>query len=64
MRSVIAMGWEIGICESELIDLLKSDVHLEDKPDSWGHYGDIHIRKGKTAFRRRNLPITERCRGY
>ena len=56
------MGCEIGICESELIDLMKSDVHMSDEPDQWGHYGCLFVQKGKTVFRKRNLPITERVR--
>jgi integrase len=35
---------------------------MEEQPDSWGRFGYLHIRKGKTAFRRRNLPIAKRVR--
>ena len=60
LKSCLRMGCEIGICETELIELQKSDVHMEEEPDQWGHYGYLSIRKGKTAFRKRNLPVTER----
>ena len=59
----IQFSCEIGICEREMIDLLKPDVHMPEKADEWGHYGYVHVRNGKTEFRKRSLPITARTRG-
>ena len=58
LNSVVQLSCEIGICEGEMIDLLKADVHLSDKADEWGHYGYVQIRNGKTEFRKRSLPVT------
>jgi len=62
LNSFIQFSCEIGICESEMIDLLKADVHMTKKADEWGHYGYVHIRNGKTEFRKRGLPITARAK--
>ncbi len=59
---MIQFSCEVGICEREVIDLLKADVHVTDKADPWGHYGYVQIRNGKTEFRKRSLPITTRGR--
>jgi integrase len=32
------------------------------KPDEWGHFGYLNIRKGKTEYRKRSLPITARAK--
>ena len=63
LNSFIQFSCEIGICEREMIDLLKPDVHMTEKADEWGHYGYVHIRNGKTEFRKRSLPITARAKG-
>ena len=62
LNSFIQLSCELGIGETEMIDLTKSDVHATAKPDPWGHYGYLQIRKGKTEFRKRALPITARAR--
>ena len=62
LNSFIQFSCEIGICEGEIIDLLKCDVHMTEKADEWGHYGYLQIRKGKTEFRKRGLPITARAK--
>src|SRR5690348_15069148 len=62
LNSFIQFSCEIGICEGEIIDLVKADVHMTDKADQWGHYGYLQIRKGKTEFRKRSLPITARAK--
>ncbi len=61
LNSFIQISCEIGICEGEIIDLLKADVHMSEKADEWGHYGYVQIRQGKTEFRKRSLPITPRA---
>lgn len=61
-RALFQFSCEIGICEGEIIDLLKADVHITEKADDWGHYGYLQIRKGKTEFRKRSLPITPRAK--
>src|SRR6266436_2630219 len=61
LNSFIQISCEIGICEREMIDLLKADVHMSEKADEWGHYGYVQIRQGKTEFRKRSLPITPRA---
>jgi hypothetical protein len=62
LNSFIQLSCEIGICEHEMIDLLKADVHLSDKADEWGHYGYVQIRNGKTEFRKRSLPVSARAK--
>jgi integrase len=62
LNSFVQLSCEIGICEGEMIDLLKADVHLSDKADEWGHYGYVQIRNGKTEFRKRSLPVTARAK--
>ncbi len=62
LNSFIQISCEIGICEGEIIDLLKADVHMTEKADEWGHYGYVQIRRGKTEFRKRSLPITPRAK--
>jgi integrase len=62
LNSFIQFSCEIGICEGEIIDLLKPDVHMTEKADEWGHYGYVQIRQGKTEFRKRSLPITARAK--
>ncbi|HTR25529.1 MAG TPA: tyrosine-type recombinase/integrase [Terriglobales bacterium] len=62
LNSFVQFSCEIGICEGETIDLVKADVHMTDKADEWGHYGYLQIRKGKTEFRKRSLPITPRAK--
>ncbi|MGH9644646.1 MAG: tyrosine-type recombinase/integrase [Terriglobales bacterium] len=62
LNSFIQLSCEIGICEGEMIDLLKADVHLREKTDEWGHYGYLQIRNGKTEFRKRSLPVTARAK--
>jgi integrase len=62
LSSFIQFSCEIGICEGEIIDLLKADVHMTEKGDEWGHYGYLQIRKGKSEFRKRSLPITTRAK--
>ena len=62
LNSFVQLSCEIGICEGEMIDLLKPDVHLRDKADEWGHYGYVQIRNGKTEFRKRSLPVTARAK--
>jgi len=46
LNSFIQFSCEIGICEREMIDLLKPDVHMTENPDEWGHYGYVHISAG------------------
>jgi integrase len=62
LNSFVQFSCEIGICEGEIIDLVKADVHMTEKADDWGHYGYLQIRKGKTEFRKRSLPITARAK--
>ncbi|MGB8060409.1 MAG: tyrosine-type recombinase/integrase [Candidatus Sulfotelmatobacter sp.] len=62
LNGFIQFSCEIGICEGEIIDLLKADVHMTEKADEWGHYGYLQIRKGKSEFRKRSLPITARAK--
>lgn len=62
LNSFIQLSCEIGICESEAISLLKSDVHMTKKADEWGHLGYLKIREGKTEYRKRSLPITARVK--
>src|SRR5690242_5745550 len=62
LNSFIQFSCEVGICEGEIIDLVKADVHMTQKADEWGHYGYLQIRKGKTEFRKRSLPITARVK--
>jgi len=62
LNSFVQLSCEIGICEGEMIDLLKADVRLSDKADEWGHYGYVRIRNGKTEFRKRSLPVTARAK--
>jgi integrase len=62
LNSFVQFSCEIGICEGEIIELLKADVHITEKADDWGHYGYLQIRKGKTEFRKRSLPITPRAK--
>ncbi len=62
LNSFIQFSCEIGICEGEIIDLLKADVHITEKADEWGHYGYLQIRRGKNEFRKRSLPITARAK--
>jgi hypothetical protein len=62
LNSFIQFSCEIGICEGEIIDLVKADVHMTEKADEWGHYGYLQIRKGKSEFRKRSLPITARAK--
>jgi integrase len=62
LNSFIQFSCEIGICEGEIIDLVKADVHMTEKADEWRHYGYLQIRKGKTEFRKRSLPITARAK--
>ena len=62
LNSFVQFSCEIGICEGEIIELLKPDVHITEKADEWGHYGYLQIRKGKTEFRKRSLPITSRAK--
>jgi integrase len=62
LNSFIQISCEIGICEGEIIDLLKADVHMSEKADEWGHFGYVQIRQGKTEFRKRTLPITPRAK--
>lgn len=58
LNSFIQLSCEIGICEGEVISLLKSDVYMTKKADDWGHFGYLKIRDGKTEYRKRSLPIT------
>jgi integrase len=62
LDSFIQFSCEIGICEGEIIDLVKADIHMTEKADEWGHYGYLQIRKGKSEFRKRSLPITARAK--
>lgn len=62
LNTFVQLSCEIGICEGEMIDLLKGDVHLRGKADEWGHYGYVQIRNGKTEFRKRSLPVTARAK--
>ena len=62
LNSFVQFSCEIGICEGEIIDLVKADVHMTEKADEWRHYGYLQIRKGKTEFRKRSLPITARAK--
>ncbi len=62
LNSFIQFSCEVGICEGEIINLVKADVHMTEKADEWGHYGYLQIRKGKTEFRKRSLPITRRAK--
>jgi hypothetical protein len=62
LNSFVQFSCEIGICEGEIIELFKADVHITEKADDWGHYGYLQIRKGKTEFRKRGLPITRRAK--
>jgi integrase len=62
LNSFVQLSCEVGICEGEMINLAKSDVHLAKRADEWGHYGYFAIREGKTEQRKRNLPITPRAR--
>ena len=38
LNSFVQFSCEIGICEGEIIELLKADVHITEKADDWGHY--------------------------
>jgi site-specific recombinase XerD len=62
LNSFVQFSCEVGICEGEMINLFKKDVHMTAKADEWGHYGYLYIRDGKTEYRKRNLPITTRVR--
>src|SRR6201997_2014938 len=62
LNSFVQFSCEVGICEGEIIDLVKADVHMTQKADEWGHYGYLQIRKGKTELRKRSLPITARAK--
>jgi len=62
LNSFVQFSCEVGICEGEIIELLKADVHITLKADEWGHYGYLQIRQGKTEFRKRSLPITARAK--
>jgi hypothetical protein len=62
LRHTVAKIGPVGICEGEIIELLKADIHMTEKADDWGHYGYLQIRKGKTEFRKRSLPITRRAK--
>ena len=62
LNSFVQFSCEIGICEGEIIELHKPDVHMTEKADEWGHHGYLQIRKGKTEFRKRSLPITSRAK--
>jgi len=62
LNSFVQFSCEIGICEGEIIELHKADVHMTEKADEWGHHGYLQIRKGKTEFRKRSLPITSRAK--
>ena len=35
---------------------------MTERGDEWGHYGYLQIRKGKSEFRKRSLPITARAK--
>jgi hypothetical protein len=50
LNSFIQFSCEIGICEGEIIDLVKADVHTTEKADEWGHYGYLQIRKGNAEI--------------
>lgn len=62
LNSFIQLSCENGICEMEAINLAKSDLRMTDKADQWGHFGYLNIRKGKTEYRKRSLPITARAK--
>jgi site-specific recombinase XerD len=62
LNSFVQLSCEIGICEGEMIELLKADVHVSKQADDWGHYGYLQIRNGKTEFRKRSLPVTSRAK--
>jgi hypothetical protein len=62
LNSFVQLSCEIGICEGEMINLLKSDLHMTDRADEWGHCGYLSIREGKTVYRKRSLPITARAK--
>ena len=64
LSSFIQISCEIGICEGEIIDLLKTDVHMSEKADEWGHYGYVQIRQGKTEFRKRSLADHASCQRH
>ena len=36
LNSFVQFSCEIGICEGEIIDLVKADVHMTEKADEWG----------------------------
>ena len=62
LKSCVQFSCEVGICEGELINLRKSEVHMAAKADEWGHFGYVKVREGKTAYRKRSLPITPRVK--
>jgi integrase len=62
LKSCVQFSCEVGICEGEFINLRKSEVHMTAKADEWGHFGYVMVREGKTAYRKRSLPITPRVK--
>jgi integrase len=62
LNSFIQFSCEVGICEGELINLRKSDVHITGRADEWRHFGYVKIRSGKTEYRKRSLPVTVRVK--
>lgn len=62
LNSCVQFSCEVGICEGEFINLRKSEVHMTAKADEWGHFGYVKVREGKTAYRKRSLPITARVK--
>jgi integrase len=62
LKSCVQFSCEVGIFEGEIINLRKSEVHMTAKADEWGHFGYVKVREGKTAYRKRSLPITPRVK--
>lgn len=58
LRSFTILAVECGMCLSEMIQLTWDDIELFPIQDKYGFYGFLKVRKGKTKFRRRTLPIT------
>ena len=55
LRDVATLIVETGMCPEEVFTIRKENVHLSKKY--------LFVPNGKTNFRRRNVPLTDRCVG-